>query len=374
MIDSKLASKESTAIPIEVEADLSSGQTTIPIVLSIKVGRTETRMGSNQSIQAKTLEEVFRRDSREGREGRDSDLESPHIDADYDTREGYDPTFLSSGTMVPLPKLTGTMATDVAINQQAKAGKPKFVLPYHHFSVVQNKNRRLAFFTAVNIDGKAFKPIKREADRWSYDPRIDQTEQVGAELYDNNDFDKGHLVRRQDPSWGRNQQEALEANDDTFHYTNCSPQHKSFNQGKQLWAGLEDYILKNATNSQQKVCLFNGPVFRDDDPEYREIQIPLQFWKVAVILKDDGQFSATAYIISQADLVPSVLSAEEDVFVYGKFKTFQVPVQKIETLTGLNFGQIANFDPLASQATETVTEGHTIQPMRQLHSVQDIVL
>ena len=28
------------------------------------------------------------------------------------------------------------------------------MLPYHHFSVALNKERRLAFFTAVNIDGR----------------------------------------------------------------------------------------------------------------------------------------------------------------------------------------------------------------------------
>ena len=33
------------------------------------------------------------------------------------------------------------------------------------------------------------------------------------------------------------------ANDDTFHYTNSALQHSRMNQGKELWQGLENYIL-----------------------------------------------------------------------------------------------------------------------------------
>ena len=33
-------------------------------------------------------------------------------------------------------------------------------------------------------------------------------------------FDKGHLVRRLDPAWGRTIRVAKVANDDTFHWTN----------------------------------------------------------------------------------------------------------------------------------------------------------
>ena len=37
--------------------------------------------------------------------------------------------------------------------------------------------------------------------------------------------------------------EAKAANGATFDYTNAAPQASGFNQSKELWAGLEDYIL-----------------------------------------------------------------------------------------------------------------------------------
>jgi endonuclease G, mitochondrial len=34
-------------------------------------------------------------------------------------------------------------------------------------------------------------------------------------------------------------------------------------------------------------------------------------------------------------------------FVYGQFKTYQVPIAQIEKKSGLNFGKLKDFDPLS---------------------------
>jgi len=39
-------------------------------------------------------------------------------------------------------------------------------------------------------------------------------------------------------------------------------------------------------------------------------------------------------------------------FVFGKFKTYQVRVSRIAALTGLDFGTLAGFDPLAAGGFE----------------------
>ena len=184
-----------------------------------------------------------------------------------------------------MPTLTPALEADAAINRQAGPGMPGYELPYHHFSVVLNGKRRLAYFTAVNIDGRNPLTEKREADRWYFDPRVDQKAQVGNDFYKGTVFDRGHLVRRLDPAWGRGQTVSKAANDDTFHFSNCSPQHKNFNEGKNLWAGLEDYLLKTAGDERRRITVFTGPVFARDDQEYRGLPIPKKFWKVAVTVR-----------------------------------------------------------------------------------------
>lgn len=85
--------------------------------------------------------------------------------------------------------------------------------------------------TAVNIDGEQLGSIKRENTKWILDPRMNEKFQTGPRVYAKNDLDRGHMVRRLDPVWGEH---AEAANDDTFHFTNSTPQHKNLNQKEKI--------------------------------------------------------------------------------------------------------------------------------------------
>lgn len=246
---------------------------------------------------------------------------------------GYNPLFLGNDYEVELPKLSEEMEKDVT-----KKKDGSYILDYTHFSIVMKKSRGLAYFTAVNIDAASEVKIQRTSDNWRFDPRIPQEYQYGNEVYINNELDRGHLVRRMDPNWGKN---AMKANEDTFYFTNSTPQHKNLNQ--KTWVELEDYIFRNAVKNKLKVSVFSGPVFRSDDMLYRgKYQIPAEFWKVVVMVKENGELSATAYLQSQKNMITDLE------FAYGEYKTYQVPIINIEKITGLNFGNLNKFDPIAN--------------------------
>ncbi|HEX2085712.1 MAG TPA: DNA/RNA non-specific endonuclease [Solirubrobacteraceae bacterium] len=286
------------------------------------------------------------------------------IDTDYRNRAGYDPEFLGGGELrVPLPELGETLLPDAALNREA-AGEPRHVLPYHHFSVVLNARRRLAFYTAVNVDGLNGRRLRRETDEWRLDPRVADDEQTGEDVYARNPLDRGHLVRRLDPTWGATYAEAKRANDDTFHFTNCTPQHEDFNQGETLWAGLEDYILDHAQNHRFRACVFTGPVFAADDDEYRGVRLPREYWKVAVMVKRSGELSATGYLLSQESLLEGLEVDAE--FSYGAYRTYQVPVSTIESITGLDFGPLRDADPLGRAEAAAVA--------REVAGAEDLVV
>jgi endonuclease G len=270
------------------------------------------------------------------------------IDPDYSDRQGYDSRFLGDGALeVPLPALPAELVPLAAVNSLA-SGDPRYVLPYHHFSVVLNKDRRLAFFTAVNIDGPSGMRLRRAPDHWFFYPRVPQDQQAGEPVYAGNPLDRGHLVRRLDPAWGPSAASAKTANDDTFHFTNCTPQHHDFNAGQTLWAGLEDYILDNADNLKFRVNVFSGPVLAADDDQYRGVQLPRQFWKVVAMVKQAGDLSVTGYLLSQEQLIKG-LEVAPAAFSYGAYRTYQVPVRQVESITGLSFGSAADADPLGRQ-------------------------
>lgn len=275
---------------------------------------------------------------------------------DLADRQGYDPEFLGAGERaVPLPTLSAELQGQLAAVAERDDGE----LKYRHFSIKMRADRKLAFFTAVNIDGELLYGSPREADRWFLDPRlVDSSQQTDASLYAANTLDRGHLVRRLDPGWGQDRKEAEQAIGDTFFFTNCSPQHARLNQ--QTWLSLEEYVLKNAATQKLKVCVFSGPVFQEQDRSYRGVQIPEEYWKVVSIINDfTNRLSVTAYVISQANYLGDVE------FAFGEFRTYQVPVSEIQARTGLDFGELLRHDPLAQ------IEG---APHREIRSGDDLLL
>ena len=96
------------------------------------------------------------------------------------------------------------------------------------------------------------------------------------------------------------------------------------------------------------MSVFTGPVLVTDDDPYRGVQLPRQFWKVLAMVKQDGALSATAYLLSQEQLIKG-LEIVPEAFSYGAYRTYQVPVHHVEDLTGLSFKSLADADPLGRQ-------------------------
>jgi endonuclease G len=301
-------------------------------------------------------------------------LEVIKPDPDYSNRPGYNPDF--TGFSVPLPKLTPSIKAS-AVKVTGANGNPN-ELKYYHYSVIMNGKRRLAFVSAVNLDGNPAEVFKREKngkEKWFYDPRISKSDQVGDELYAGNELDRGHLSRRADAAWGDTQEDAKLANDDTFHFSNCSPQHEVFNQatkanqqGVLLWGNIEDHIADQARKDKKRITVFNGPIFRTNDRTYRGVQLPKEFYKIVVFENDEGKPRALAFVLSQDSLIKDL---PEEEFSVGPYGPYQVTVREIENRTKLDFGDLRNFDPLENDENEHFMESAT--GAVQITNPQDIV-
>jgi endonuclease G len=264
---------------------------------------------------------------------------------DLSDRAGFDEDFL--GMTLPLPSLTGVETV---------------LLPYTHFSVLMRTDKRLAAVAALGIDGATLFDLDRSGIDWRLDPRLDDDLQTGERLYARNDIDRGHLVRRASAVWGETRAEAAQANTDTFFYTNAGPQAAKFNQGLQLWLGLETYLLENAANYGRRLVVFTGPIFSERDPVYRGTEIPLMYFKVAAFLLD-GQLAATGYVVDQTPQLRDLPGLEQpgatdEAPPLGPFKTFQVPIRDIAALTGLGMTQLVEADRMpiaAALPTATIT-------------------
>jgi endonuclease G, mitochondrial len=300
-------------------------------------------------------------------------MEAVHINQDtLGSRPGYKPNFIGAGKLsVALPKIPAALKSKIAT---LKGSSGQTELKYFNYSVVMNKERKLAFFSCVNIDGGKQQDVgKREGDSWLRDPRIDAAFQIGDEFYGKqaaleadrtaNPFDRGHLVRRLDATWGDTVAEAKEHGDDSFHFTNCSPQFFTFNQGKQLWAGLEDYTRDVLLKDEEKGIVMNGPVFDGPDandadlpdpsgrshadPTFGGIKIPKYFWKILVTKGEDG-LKAAAFLMSQRNLIMDIDRIKEadmlEKFSEEDVSVFQISFADLKKLTDLDFGSLADAD------------------------------
>jgi endonuclease G len=278
-------------------------------------------------------------------------MQIPVIYDDLPHRKGYDPDFLKLGgsKKIALPKLT-------AAGKQVAAkliGKSSYELKYHKFSVVMHKTRRLALFTAANVDWSdaakeinGEKPTRRELtgitddlviEQWVLDDRIAAAHQLPDRFYndDGKAFDKGHLVRREDVCWGKTFEDIQKANGDTYHVTNCTPQTEPFNRsgsGDENWGDFENEVGKQS--KKEKLILFSGPVLDPKDRWFRglddngsvRIQVPRRFWKIVVAKGANGP-EAFGFVLEQ-----DVIAITEKEFAVSA--TWKAHKKKISTIAG----------------------------------------
>lgn len=236
---------------------------------------------------------------------------------------GYDPGFLAF--TVPVPEVGEAISGDVLTWEGGT------VLPYTHFSLAMSVSRRFAYWVAWNIDGSALRMNSRSGLDFILDPRIPSDAQTGNELYEGNRLDRGHLARRADVIWGE-AAEAQQANEDSFHYTNITPQMDDFNQSTKqgLWGRLENALYEDVDVDDLKASVMAGPVFRSDDQVYRCVGIPREYWKV--LAYSQGSIpKVRAFLLTQdLDQLQVLMALDE-------FRVYQVTLSELEERTGLRY-------------------------------------
>lgn len=270
---------------------------------------------------------------------------------------GYRENFLDCPVPVNLPGISPEFQLKIAPVRR----KRNAILNYVHYSVVQNAERRLPFYSAANIDGNSFQKLKRSeifpggSDKWSKDPRIHPDHQFGEELYraPKSDFDRGHMTKREDAQWGSRTDLAKKGAASTFFYTNATPQHGKVNRA--IWRDIEDYILHNeAIEHSLRVSVMTGPVFRDDDPFFvsevdgEKVKLPTLFWKVIYFARKEKLYCVCFLVGQEGVLVNESIvepperargfGDEDEVFMdFEESDTYQVNLETVAKLSGLTF-------------------------------------
>jgi endonuclease G, mitochondrial len=314
------------------------------------------------------------------------------FDPDYAGRKGYDERFL--GVSVPMPTLKRELWVDAYSVDAYRAyfneymdvpefdtsdqdGAQPMRLDYHHFSLLHNAKFRMSHVSAMNCD---YRPIARQDTRareefggedWRADPRVPlELQLLNEDVYQPaRRVDRGHLVRREDSCWGAAGLETEYANADTYHWTNCTPQHEAFNQAsprdgraskkkgiqsiyagkgvKGLWGGFESAVEKQLEAGGGKAVLFAGPVlagfFAATDWGTGRVSIPKRFWKVVVLPESKSRsrkLLAYGYLFDQEPVVRHFGLDWKERLDLPQFDGKRVSLSEISGLTGVLFDAV----------------------------------
>jgi len=255
---------------------------------------------------------------------------------------GFDEHFM--GVFIPMPVPNAALRKKLAFLSDSPSA---FTLKYHHFSTLHHAVRRVPIVSGINVHAKFRYPELDEkdsrSDRWYRDNRIDYDVQLDDDFYKYSGFDKGHLARREDAEWGTSVAKAKLAADLTCSYANAIPQVPAFNRAKYgytgRWGQLEIELLEkgieNEAGKANRICVFNGPLFSEDDPIFKGVPVALDFYKIVVWYNGEQQLRTTCYRLSQEQQVGEI---EFEVLKFDEvFTTSQVPIGTIEKITGLKF-------------------------------------
>ncbi len=191
------------------------------------------------------------------------------------------------------------------------------IIKYNNYSVSFCEEYRLSewaiYYKDIYSDIGQF---SRRGLNFIRDPKLNGRD-GGNVWYYKNIYDKGHLVPASDMS---HDYQSLK---ETFLFTNCTPQHESFNRGgmKQLESKIREWTEKFGT-----VAIITGWVIEDDldyiyTGHHPPMPIPKYYYKVFVDISNNRSI---AFLIPNEKITKTLME-------------YVVSIDYLESVTGLDF-------------------------------------
>lgn len=192
------------------------------------------------------------------------------------------------------------------------------------------KHARWVAFKYYNVTGQTnwnrndWKQTEWGGDPWQSDPRVSQADQRVQSDFGKQGYDRGHICASSDRLYSR------DANEQTFYYTNMSPQKNYFNTG--IWGDLEGkvrtwgrsntfrdtlYVVKGGTIDQEsQIWTYIGGDKTKPVPKY---------YYMALLCKKGETYKAIGFWMDQSTTVKPALSQ------------CAKSIDELEELTGIDF-------------------------------------
>ena len=206
--------------------------------------------------------------------------------------------------------------------------KPTDVIVKHlGYTLSYNEKHEQANWVAYELTATE---TKKTVER-SNDFRPDEAVSTGSatnEDYQGSGYDRGHLAPAADMGWSE------KAMEESFFYSNMSPQAPSFNRG--IWKRLEEQVRQWAIDNQS-IYVVTGPVLTDNLPSIgvNKVSVPQYYYKV-ILDYTKPELKGIGFILPNAS---STLPLQ----------SYAMPIDSVERKTGINF-----FSALPDEQEQTI--------------------
>jgi endonuclease G len=183
------------------------------------------------------------------------------------------------------------------------------------FSLVYDETYEQSKWVAYELTlEETIKRIERSG-KFLADPKVSTGTATNAD-YKGSGYDRGHLAPGADMSWSE------QAMQESFYFSNISPQLPSFNRG--IWKQLEERVRKWA-RQDTSVYVVTGPVLKENlhSIGLNRVAVPAYFYKVVLVYRSHQQKAIAFIIPNQKTSLP--------------LAHFTITVDSAERVTGLNF-------------------------------------
>lgn len=153
-------------------------------------------------------------------------------------------------------------------------------------------------------------PLKRK-DNFKPDPKLPLETDI-AKDYVNSGTDRGHMMPAAD-----NLCQTPEIQDECFYFSNMSAQYHRLNAGD--WKSLETFV-RNEAQIKDSIRVWAGNL--GETKKIGRVSVPKQCWKV-IYIKNEKKIRAFLF--------------ENDLSAPNGFEDNEIPVEKLEKLTGFKF-------------------------------------
>ena len=189
------------------------------------------------------------------------------------------------------------------------------IIKHAGFTLNYAETYEQAGWVAYELTAKETYGKYKRSDKFMSDPAI-KTKSADHIDYAGSGYDRGHLAPAADMGW------SLTTMQESFYYSNMSPQNKSFNRG--IWKNLENQVRVWA-REYDAVYIVTGPVLTPGLPVIgpNKVAVPDYYYKVIL-----------DYTLPEKKAIGFILANQPS---RNSLTEYAVSVDSVEAITGINF-------------------------------------